>query len=80
VLCLIISSINIWIILPPERVSNVETFVIDGNNISNYAKLCKEFNNTVFAGFYNQWKPGNLDGFNDLLRDVNGTIIWKNFA
>ena len=58
----------------------MKTLVIDGNNFSNYEELCKEFNKTVFVGCYNQWTTGNLDGFNDLLREVDCTIIWKNFA
>ncbi|MED4752013.1 hypothetical protein [Brevibacillus choshinensis] len=57
----------------------MDTFVIDGNNFSTYKELCNEFNQVVFKGFYNQWH-GSLDAFNDLLRDVYGIILWKNFS
>jgi RNAse (barnase) inhibitor barstar len=57
----------------------MKTLIIDGKNHSNFEALCKEFRETVFVDSYNQWN-GNLDAFNDLLRDVDCTIIWKNFA
>ncbi|MED1795178.1 hypothetical protein [Brevibacillus nitrificans] len=56
----------------------MKTFVIEGNNFHDYSGLCKEFNRTVFHDLL-QWN-GTLDAFNDLLRDIEGTIIWKNFA
>ncbi|WP_289140473.1 hypothetical protein [uncultured Brevibacillus sp.] len=57
----------------------METFVIDGDSFSSFEEFCKVFDKVVFANCYNRW-TGSLDAFNDLLRDVNCTIVWKNFA
>lgn len=57
----------------------MKTFVIDGNNFSNYREFCKEFSNTVFAGYYHEW-TGNLDAFNDYLFGQPYTLVWRNFT
>lgn len=61
-----------------------KSFVIDGNNFSDYEGFCDEFSRVILTNKYH-W-TGNLNAFNDILFGGFGdiqpgecyTIVWKN--